>query len=70
MRLAPVDDCLVGSKMDLESNTPFLVKKNFGATEIQTEINSVLRAGIIADSTITRSLRKRSFAHGSERPPP
>jgi hypothetical protein len=56
--------------MDFESIMLFLAEVNFGTIEIQIEINSVLGRGTIADSTITCSLQKRSFAHLSERPPP
>jgi hypothetical protein len=47
-----------------------LAKKNFGAIKIQIEINNVLGKGTVADSTITLSLQKRSFAHLPERLPP
>jgi phosphatidate phosphatase PAH1 len=56
--------------MDLESMTLFLAKKDFGAIEIQTESNRDLGADNITDSTMTRYLRKRSFAEFSQRPPP
>jgi hypothetical protein len=38
--------------------------------KIQIEINNVLGADTIADSTMTRYLPKCSFAHVLERPPP
>jgi hypothetical protein len=47
--------------MDLESITLFFAKKNFGAIEIQTEINRVLGADNITSSTIPSYLRKRGL---------
>ena len=63
----PIGDCALMTTMDLESITPFLAKKNLTAVEIQIEINSVLGVSTVAYSTVTRSLRKRSFIHPSER---
>jgi hypothetical protein len=49
--------------MDLESITLYLNKKHLLVVEIHVEINSVLGEGTIGYSTVTRSLRKQSFAN-------
>jgi hypothetical protein len=51
--------------MDLESITLYLNKKHLSAVVIHAEINSVLGEGTIGYSTITRYLRKQSFANAS-----
>jgi hypothetical protein len=52
--------------MDLESITLYLNKEHLSAVEIHAEINSVLEEGTIGYSTITRYLRKQSFANASQ----
>jgi hypothetical protein len=51
--------------MDLESITLYFNKKHLSAVAIHAEINSVLGEGTIGDSTVTRDLRKQSFANAS-----
>jgi hypothetical protein len=51
--------------MYLESITLYLNKKHLSAVAIHTEINSVLGAGMIGYSTVTRYLRKQSFTNAS-----
>jgi hypothetical protein len=51
--------------MDLESVTLDLNKKHLSAVAIHAEINSVLGEGTIGYSTVTRYLRKQSFANAS-----
>jgi hypothetical protein len=52
--------------MDLESITLYLnKKKHLSAFAIHAEINSVLGEGTIGYSTVTRYLRKQSFANAS-----
>jgi hypothetical protein len=51
--------------MDLESITLYLNKKHLSAVVIHTEINSVLGESTIGYSTVTRYLRKQSFANAS-----
>jgi hypothetical protein len=55
--------------MDLESVTLYLNKKHLSAVAIHAEINSVLGEGTIGYSTITRYLRKQSFANASHLAP-
>jgi hypothetical protein len=49
--------------MDLESITLYLNKKHLSAVAIHAEINSVPGEGRIGYSTVTRYLRKQSFAN-------
>jgi hypothetical protein len=51
--------------MDLESITLYLNKKHLSAVAIHAESNSVLGEGTIGYSTVTRYLRKQSFADAS-----
>jgi hypothetical protein len=51
--------------MDLESITLYLNKKHLSAVAIHAEVNSVLGEGTIGCSTVTRTLRKQSFANAS-----
>jgi hypothetical protein len=51
--------------MDLESLTLYLTKKHLSAVAIHAEINSILGEGMIGCSTVTRYLRKQSFANAS-----
>jgi hypothetical protein len=51
--------------MNLESITLYLNKKHLSAVAIHVEINSVLGEGMIEYSTVTRYLRKQSFANAS-----
>jgi hypothetical protein len=51
--------------MDLESITLYLNKKHHSAVAIHAEINSVLGEGMIGYSTVTRYLRRQSFANVS-----
>jgi hypothetical protein len=55
--------------MDLESITLYLNKKHLSAVAIHAEINSVLGKGTIGYSTVTRYLRKQSFANVSHLAP-
>jgi hypothetical protein len=55
--------------MDLESITLYLNKKHLSAVAIHAEINSVLGEGTIGYSTVTRYLRKQSFANASHLAP-
>jgi hypothetical protein len=55
--------------MDLELITLYLNKKYLLEVAIHAEINSVLREGTIGYSTVTRSLRKQSFANVSDLAP-
>jgi hypothetical protein len=55
--------------MDRESITLYLNKKHFTAVAIHAEINSVFREGTIGYSTVTRYLRKQSFANASHLAP-
>jgi hypothetical protein len=64
-----IGHCTLGIKKDLESIALFLAMKSLSATAIQAQINNVLGPGTVAYSTVTRFLRKRSFAGPSERPP-
>jgi hypothetical protein len=43
----------------------YLNKKHFSAVAIHAEINSVIGEGTIGYSTVTRYLRKQSFANAS-----
>jgi hypothetical protein len=52
--------------MDLESITLYLAMKHLEGVEIQAEINKVLGEGSVGYSTVTRDLRKQSFADSSE----
>jgi hypothetical protein len=49
--------------MYIESITLYLNKKHLSAVAIHAEINNVLGEGMIGYSTITRYLRKQSFAN-------
>jgi hypothetical protein len=49
--------------MDLESITLYLNKRHLSAVAIHAEINSVLGESMIGYSTVTRYLRKQSFAN-------
>jgi hypothetical protein len=51
--------------MDLESVTLYLNKKHLTAVAIHAEINSVLGESTIGYLTVTRYLRKQSFANAS-----
>jgi hypothetical protein len=55
--------------MDLESIKLYLSKKHLSAVAIYAEINSVLEEGTIGYSTVTRYLRKQSFANASQLAP-
>jgi hypothetical protein len=55
--------------MDLESITLYLNKKHLSVVAIHAKINSVLGEGTIGYSTVTRSLRKQSFANASHLAP-
>jgi hypothetical protein len=55
--------------MDLESITLYLNKKHLSAVAIHAEINSILREGTIGYSTVTRYLRKQTFANASHLAP-
>jgi hypothetical protein len=55
--------------MDLESIVLSLDEKNLAPAEGRTEINHVLGEGTIGYSTVTRYLRKQSFADSSTVPP-
>jgi hypothetical protein len=55
--------------MNLESITLSLNKKHLSAVAIHAEINSVLGEGTTGYSTVTRSLRKQSFANASHLAP-
>jgi hypothetical protein len=55
--------------MDIESITLYLNKKHFSAVAIHAEINSVLEEGTVGYSTVTRYLRKQSFANTSHLAP-
>jgi hypothetical protein len=56
-------------RMDLESITLYFNKKYPSVVVIHTEINSVLGEGMIGYSTVTRYLRKQSFANASHLAP-
>jgi hypothetical protein len=47
----------------------YLNKKHLSVVEIHTEINSILGEGTIGYSTVTRYLRKQSFANASHLAP-
>jgi hypothetical protein len=51
--------------MDLESITLYLNKEHLSAVAIHAKINNVLGEGTIEYSTVTRYLRKQSFANAS-----
>jgi hypothetical protein len=55
--------------MDLESITLYLNKMHLSAVAIHAEISSVLGEGTIGYSTVTRCLRKQSFANASHLAP-
>jgi hypothetical protein len=55
--------------MDLESITLYLNKKHLSAVAIHAETNSVLGGGSIEYLTVTRYLRKQSFANASHLAP-
>jgi hypothetical protein len=55
--------------MDLESITLYLNKKHLSTVALHAEINSVLGEGTIGYSTVTRYLRKQSFANASHLAP-
>jgi hypothetical protein len=55
--------------MDLESITLYLNKKHFSVVAIRAEINGVLGEGAIGYSTVTRYLRKQTFANASHLAP-
>jgi hypothetical protein len=55
--------------MNLESITLYLNKKHLSAVAIHAEINSVFGEDKIGYSTITRYLRKQSFANASHLAP-
>jgi hypothetical protein len=55
--------------MDLESITLYLNKKHLSSVTIHTEINSILGESTIGYSTVTRYLRKQSFANASHLAP-
>jgi hypothetical protein len=55
--------------MDFESITLYLNKKHLSAVAIHAEINSVLGEGTIGYSTVSRYLRKQSFANASHLAP-
>jgi hypothetical protein len=55
--------------MDLESITLYLNKKHLSAVIIHVKINSVLGESTIGYSTVTRYLRKQSFANVSHLAP-
>jgi hypothetical protein len=55
--------------MDLESVMLYLNKKRLSAVAIHAEINIVLGKGTTGYSTVTRYLRKQSFANVSHLAP-
>jgi hypothetical protein len=55
--------------MYLESITVYLNKKHLSVVAIHAEIKSVLGEGTIGYSTVTRYLRKQSFANASHLAP-
>jgi hypothetical protein len=55
--------------MDLESITLYLNDKHLSAVAIHVEVNSVLGEGMVGYSTVTRYLRKQSFANASHLAP-
>jgi hypothetical protein len=55
--------------MDLESVTLYLNKKHLLAVTIHAKINNVLGESTIGYSTVTRYLRKQSFANASHLAP-
>jgi hypothetical protein len=55
--------------MDLESITLYRNKKHLSAVAIHAEIANVLGEGTIGYSTVTRYLRKQSFANASDLAP-
>jgi hypothetical protein len=55
--------------MDLESITLYLNEKHLSAVAIHAEINGLLGEGTIGYSTVTRYLRKQSFAKASHLAP-
>jgi hypothetical protein len=55
--------------MDLESITLYLNKKDLSAVASHVEINGVIEEGTIGYSTVTRYLRKQSFANASHLAP-
>jgi hypothetical protein len=55
--------------MDLESITLYVNKKHLSTVAIHGEINGVLGEGTIGYSTVTRYLRKQSFAKASHLAP-
>jgi hypothetical protein len=55
--------------MNLESVTLYLNKGHLSAVAIHAEINSVIGEGTIRHSTVTRYLRKQSFANASHLAP-
>jgi hypothetical protein len=54
--------------MDLVSTVLYLTKKHLTAVEVHTKISHVLGEGSIACSTVSRYLRKQSFADSSTLP--
>jgi hypothetical protein len=63
-----IGHCTFGVQRDIESIAQFLAMKRLSETAIEAQINNVLGPGTVAYSTVTRYLRKRSFAGPSERP--
>jgi hypothetical protein len=55
--------CTLRVSVVLESITLYLNKKHLSAVAIHVKINSVLGEGTIGYSTVTRYLRKQSFAN-------
>jgi hypothetical protein len=64
-----IGTCTLRVRMDLESITLYLNKKNLSAVSIHAGINSVLGEGAIGHPTVIRYLRKRSFANASHLAP-
>jgi hypothetical protein len=55
--------------MDIESITLYLAKRHLGAVAVHAEINNVLGEGTAGYLTMTRYVRKRSFADSPQAHP-